>query len=149
MKGLSLATVVFGLTCLSIYGYPVWNEQKNCLEDTVGRIDYNGMRDKDLLGKLVRGEKRLLNILRDLARNLDVDTMNFLAKVQSLKSLNEKIVLSGSLVDILKCDEISGPTAIYIYQIMFSEEGEDLGSGFDDYAKGMIEDPFVNGNGGF
>ncbi|GEM_PF-6629524 len=144
MKGLSLTTVVFGMTCLSIYGYPVWNEQKNCLEDTVISLDYNSMKDRGAFEKLVRGEKHLLDTLRDLARNLDSDTMNFLAKVQALKSLNETIAISGSLADILKRDEVSGPTAIYIYQIMFSEENEDLGKSFDEYVKGMIMDPFAN-----
>ena len=146
MKGLSLATVVFGLTCLSIHAYPVWNEQKECLEDTNPRciIDYDSMKDRDLLVKLVRGEKHLQSVLRDLARDMDEHTMNFLGVVQSINSLRDEVSVSGILAEKLKCEKISAPTAIYIYQIMFSDEEEDLGKGFDEYVKGMISNPFAN-----
>ena len=147
MKGLSLATVVFGLTCLSIHAYPVWNEQKECLEDTNPKctIDYDGMKDRDLLVKLIKDENRLQKVLRDLARDIDDHTMNFLGGVQSINSLREEISVSGMLAEKLHCEKISAPTAIYIYQIMFSdEEEEDLGESFDEYVKGMISNPFAN-----
>lgn len=146
MKGLSLVTVVFGLTCSSIYAYPVWNEQKKCLEDTASYFDYNGMKDKDILEKLIRGEGDLHRVLRDLARNIDGDTMNFLGSVQSLKYLQDEVPVAGVLAEKLGCDKISASTAIYIYQIMFSEEGDDLGQSFDEYVKGMLSDSFMPGD---
>ena len=156
MKGLNLITVVFGLTCLSIYAYPVWNEQKNCLEDTASYFDYNAIKDKDLFAKLIRGESnslkgenKLPNVLRDLARNLDDATMNFLGSVQSINHLSDEVPVDGTLKETLGHDKISAPTAIYIYQIMFSEEGESfeaIGNSFDEYVKGMMSDPFSNEN---
>ena len=159
MKGLNLATVVFGLTCLSIYAYPVWNEQKNCIEDRVSDFDYNSMKDSSLFEKLVRGDKSLLEKLRNLPRNMDDDVLNFLGEVQNLSNLTETIKVSGLLAgkDILGCNEISAPTAIYIYQIMFSDPAESddenidnnvaneaFGRNFDEYIKGMIGGPFSN-----
>lgn len=144
MKGLSLATVVFGLTCLSIHAYPVWNEQKECLEDTNPKctIDYDGMEDRDLLVKLIKDENHLQKALRDFARDIDDDIMNFLGSVQGIGHLLDEISVSGILAEKLHCKKISAPTAIYIYQIMFSDEEEDLGESFDEYVKGMISDPF-------
>lgn len=143
MKGLNLITVVFGLTCLSIYAAPVWNEQKECLEDPKSYFDYESMKDADILAKLIRGESNLHHILRDLARNIDDDVMNFLGNVQSIKYLTDEVPVSGILAEKLGHDKISAPTAIYIYQIMFSEEDEDLGQSFDEYVKGMISEPVV------
>ena len=112
MKGLHLVTVVFGLTCLSIYAYPVWNEQKNKLEDTVSYFDYNAMKDTDLFAKLIRNENDIHKNLRDLARNLDGDTMNFLGTVQSINNLTEEAPVAGILAEKLGFDKISAPTAI-------------------------------------
>ena len=144
MKGLNLITVVFGLTCLNVHGHPVWNEQKGCLEDTISFFDYNAMKDKELLRKLVKNEGNLHSMLRGLTLNLDDSTMNFIGNLQGLNHLLDEVSISGTLKEKLGYDKISAPTAIYIYQIMFSEEDEDLGKSFDEYVKGMITDPFVN-----
>ena len=149
MKHLNLTAVVLGFACGSLSAYPVWNEQKQCLEDTVSFFDYNTMSDNALLAKLVKGDSALYESLRELTKNLDGDCMNFLGEVQGLNHLLDTVTVSGKLAKILGYEKISAPTAIYIYQIMFSEKGEEVGKGFDEYVKGMISDPFVISNESF
>lgn len=149
MKHLNLTAVVLGLACGSLSAYPVWDEQNRCLKDTVSFFDYNSMPDSTLLAKLVKGDSALYESLRELTKNLDGDCMNFLGEVQGLNHLLDTVTVSGKLAEILGCGKISAPTAIYIYQIMFSEKGEEVGKGFDEYVKGMISDPFVISNDSF
>lgn len=161
MKKLNFTTVVLGFACGVLSAYPIWNEQKQGLEDTIpshgntkdvksynnmnNKISYNDLKDKDLLEQLVKDENMQQN-LRNSVRNLDGDCMNFLGKVQGLNHLLDTVTVSGKLAKILGYEKISAPTAIYIYQIMFSEKGEEVGKGYDEYVKGMISDPFVTSN---
>lgn len=146
MKNLGLTTIVLGLTCGGVFAYPVWNEQQSRLEDTNKKysIIYNSIKDSDLLKKLLQdNDGPMVTALRQLVKDMDGDCMEFVAIVQSIKSLKEEISVAGALAKILGQEEISGATAIYIYQILFSEAGENLGRGFDEYVK-AIEDPFNN-----
>ena len=149
MKHLTLTAVVLGLACGSLSAYPIWNEQRQCLEDTNSKINYSDLLGQELLVKLVNGESNLIEKLREMTKNLDGDCMNFLGKVQNLNSLDDVITVSGALAGLFGYDKISAPVAIYVYQIMFSEKGEDIGKGFDEYVRGMVSDPFVISNESF
>ena len=78
---------------------------------------------------------------------MDNDYMEFLPNIQSLKKLDDLVDVPGEFVEILGCNKISGVTAIYIYQILFTKKGEDTNVGFDEYVQSMFSaSPFDDEN---
>ena len=153
MKHLNLTAVVLGLACGSLSAYPVWDEQNKCLknegENNIS-IDYNTLPDKDLLVRLVRDEDGLHEKLRELTVNMTGNCIYFSGAIQNIKSLSDTVTVSGELAEILRCEKISAPTAIYIYQIMYSEptdSSEQIGENYNRYLEGVAPkpdpDPFV------
>ena len=142
-----------------LWGYPTWDAQKNCLLDsTFSKINYQNLPDKDLLTKLVKGDKnesveKIYTDLRNLSTNIDESYINFFNQLQNITLSNPQesptISLEGAMSNIVGVKTISLPVAIWLYQVIFIDEGafqnllnegkaDAIQRNFDDCLRSMI-----------